>query len=138
MNGAEQSKAPPRFQRLARLRRQDRDFYCLRQTDCARPGKNVQDVRAGLKKQSIRITNRPAKFPPTSVWPLELRADMAAALLDFDTTRQLCKAILEGNAPRPSGVRGVGARAEPVWSFYAVKAFVAARHQLAGHRDDTS
>lgn len=123
MNNDERFTAPPRFRRLSRLPRQKQDFHC-EQKECATPGTKTQDVRAGPKKQFIRIINRPAKFPPTSVWPLELRADMVAALLDFDTTRQLCKAILEGTAPRPGAVR----RAEPVWSFFAIKAFVATRH----------
>lgn len=91
--------------------------------------RNVQDVRAGLRKQNVRVKNRPARFPPAGVWPFELRADMVAALLDFDTTRQLCKAIADGTAPRPGAVRGHGTGLEVVWSRDAVRAFVAARHR---------
>jgi hypothetical protein len=75
------------------------------------------------------MTNRPARFPPTGVWPFELRADMVAALLDFETTRQLCKAIADGTAPRPGAIRGRGVELEVVWSREAIRVFVAARHR---------
>jgi hypothetical protein len=88
---------------------------------------SVQNVRAGLLKQTM--TNRPARFPPTGVWPFELRADMVAALLDFETTRQLCKAIADGTAPRPGAIRGRGVELEVVWSREAIRVFVAARHR---------
>lgn len=117
----------PCFRRQARLRPQGSEAgFSVESTGAA---KSVQDVRAGLRKQYVRVTNRPARFPPTGVWPFELRADMVAALLDFDTTRQLCKAIANGMAPRPGAVRGQGAGLEVVWSRDAVRAFVAARHR---------
>jgi hypothetical protein len=90
--------------------------------------KGVQDLHAGLRKQPIRVVNRPARYPPTGIWPFELRADMVAALLDFETTRQLCRAIAAGSAPKPGSVRGGGSSLEVVWSLEAVRAFVLARH----------
>lgn len=62
------------------------------------------------------------------MWPLELRADMLAALLDYETTRQLCKAIATGAAPRPGAVRPMGGSLEVTWSLAAVQRFLAQRH----------
>jgi hypothetical protein len=91
-------------------------------------GGSVQDLDAGSGRRVVRVTNRPARFPKNGLWPIELRADMLAALLDFETTRQLCKAIAAGAAPRPGAVREVGGSSELVWSLAAVRRFVAVRH----------
>ncbi len=99
-------------------------------------GDSVQDLDAGYGRQVVRIVNRPARYPKDGVWPLELRADMLAALLDFDTTRQLCKAIAAGTAPKPGAVRLVGRSTELVWSLAAVRRFVAARHGVADESRD--
>jgi len=99
-------------------------------------GGSVQDLDAGSGRQVIRIVNRPARFPKNGLWPLELRADMLAALLDFDTTRQLCKAIAGGTAPKPRAVRLVGGSTELVWSLAAVRRFVAVRHGVADEGSD--
>ena len=127
-------KPLPRFQRLARMPRKAPDPIFL-ETSHSTGKHDVQRLNVGLRKQAVRVTNRPARYPPHGVWPFELRADMVAALLDFETTRQLCRAIGEGNAPRPRAVRGTGASVEVVWSLDAVKAFVAARHRIDGHTD---
>lgn len=119
----------PHFQRQARMGPRATGVNFSVEPPRSGAAKNVQDVRAGLRKQNVRVKNRPARFPPTGVWPFELRADMVAALLDFDTTRQLCKAIADGTAPRPGAVRGHGTGLEVVWSRDAVRAFVAARHR---------
>lgn len=129
MTNAQPMDGRPRFRRQARIGRRVDDSAFSAEAVSTDPAKSVQDVRAGLRKQIVRVTNRPARFPPTGVWPFELRADMVAALLDFDTTRQLCKAIAHGTAPRPGAVRGRGAELEVVWSREAVRAFVAARHR---------
>ena len=47
----------------------------------------------------------PARHPPHGAWPAEMRADVAAAFLDFDTTGQLYAAVLCGDALRPTGER---------------------------------
>jgi hypothetical protein len=44
-----------------------------------------------------------------------MRADMAAAYLDYRDTNELANAITLGDAPPPSSVRGRGKNREPVW-----------------------
>lgn len=58
----------------------------------------------------------PARYPPSGVWPAQMRADMAAAYLDFSNTAELVAAIKRGDAPTPSSLRGEGRKREPVWS----------------------
>jgi hypothetical protein len=58
----------------------------------------------------------PARYPPSGVWPAQMRADMAAAYLDFSNTAELVAAIKRGDAPVPSSLRGKGRKREPVWS----------------------
>jgi hypothetical protein len=114
MTSAQPMDGPPRFRRQARAARQPSGSAFSAEPLSADSAKSVQDLRAGLRKQTVRVTNRPARFPPTGVWPFELRADMVAALLDFDTTRQLCKANrhrlrvngLDGRIHRRSGGTG--------------------------------
>lgn len=57
----------------------------------------------------------PARYPPTGVWPIVMRADMVAAYLDFRDTGELQRAITRGEAPAPSALRGRGRNREPVW-----------------------
>ena len=45
-----------------------------------------------------------------------MRADMAAAYLDFANTSELVAAIRRGDAPAPSATRGSGRRREPIWA----------------------
>jgi hypothetical protein len=98
-------------------------------------GPSPQLVRAGYRKQYIHVVNRPARFPPVPMWPIEMRADLVAAYLDFRTTYVLCKAIAAGDAPRPTGTRGTGSAMEPVWFRDAVKEF-AARRNASRHDPD--
>jgi hypothetical protein len=74
----------------------------------------------------------PARFPSGAVWPIEMPADMAAALLGYETTGRLSKAIMRGEAPRPtlSRLRKDGRR-EPVWALDACRKFVGDRHGMA-------
>lgn len=72
----------------------------------------------------------PARFPPAGSWPLELRADLAAALLDYPDTRAFFAAVSRGEAPCPTGLRGKGRTREPVWSRALVERFVARRHSV--------
>lgn len=72
----------------------------------------------------------PARHPPNGAWPAEMRADMAAALLGWDTTGQLFAAILHGEAPRPTATRLRNGRREPVWAKAAIEAYVANRHEI--------
>jgi hypothetical protein len=58
----------------------------------------------------------PARYPPIGTWPAVMRADMAAAYLDYRDTGELARAVGRGEAPPPIGYRGVGRAREPVWS----------------------
>lgn len=117
-----------RFRRLSRMPRESPGTLFAASSSVGR--KAVQDLTAGVRRQTVRVVNRPARHPTGGTWPLELRADMVAALLDFGTTRELCKAVAAGTAPRPGAVRESGASREVVWSLEAVKQFVAARHHV--------
>jgi hypothetical protein len=59
------------------------------------------------------------------VWPAQMRADMAAAYLDHRNTAELATAIVRGDAPPPSCLRGAGRSREPVWSKQILDRFVA-------------
>jgi len=58
----------------------------------------------------------PARYPPTGPWPAQMRADMAAAYLDFPDTGHLAAAVRRGDAPAPSSLRGKGRKREPIWA----------------------
>jgi hypothetical protein len=60
-----------------------------------------------------------------------MRADVAAAFLDFRTTRELMTAIVEGDAPKATAIRGDGKSREPVWHIDNMKEFLARRHGSA-------
>jgi hypothetical protein len=45
-----------------------------------------------------------------------MRADMAAAYLDYTSTADLAAAVRRGEAPAPSSMRGGGRRREPIWA----------------------
>lgn len=64
----------------------------------------------------MKRTPLPARFPPAGAWPAEMRADMAAAYLDYRDTAELQRAIVRGDAPPPTSLRGTGRTREPVWS----------------------
>jgi hypothetical protein len=57
----------------------------------------------------------PARYPPTGTWPAQMRADMTAAYLDYRDTAELQRAIVRGDAPPPSSLRGAGRGREPIW-----------------------
>jgi hypothetical protein len=75
----------------------------------------------------------PARHPPHGAWPAEMRADMVAAYLDYETTGQLYAAVQRGEAPRPTGERQRNGRREPTWAFDALKTHVGNRHEVASH-----
>jgi hypothetical protein len=68
---------------------------------------------------------------PIGAWPMELRADMVAAFLDYPDTAALLRAIERNEAPRPTGLRGTGRSREPVWCRVACETFIAHRHHVA-------
>jgi len=49
-----------------------------------------------------------------------MRADMAAAYLDYRDTGELARAVMRGEAPPPTGYHGIGRSREPVWSKAAI------------------
>jgi hypothetical protein len=77
----------------------------------------------------------PPRYPPTSAWPGQLRADMVAAFLDYPDTKALAAAIARGEAPSPSALRGQGRAREPVWNLEDLERFVAPR--LASRQDES-
>ena len=77
-----------------------------------------------------RLRSQPARHPPAN-WPFALRADAAAALLDFDTSSDLWRAVGGGDAPRPSGWRGRGRRREPIWLLTDIQNWIATRYPAA-------
>lgn len=62
----------------------------------------------------------PARYPPIGAWPALMRADMAAAYLDYRDTGELARAVMRGEAPPPTGYHGIGRSREPVWSKAAI------------------
>jgi hypothetical protein len=60
-----------------------------------------------------------------------MRADMAAAFLDYATTGEFTKAITRGEAPRPTDTRLVKGRRVPIWAHEVLASHVANRHEIA-------
>jgi hypothetical protein len=54
-----------------------------------------------------------------------MRADMAAAYLDYRDTGELARAVVRGEAPSPMGYHGIGRAREPVWSKAVIDDFTA-------------
>lgn len=67
----------------------------------------------------------PARYPPIGTWPALMRADMAAAYLDYRDTGELARAVGRGEAPLPVGYRGIGRTRQPIWSKAAIDNFAA-------------
>lgn len=66
----------------------------------------------------------PARYPPTGTWPAVMRADMAAAYLDYRDTGELSRAVGRGEAPAPTSFHGVGRSKEPVWAKASLDSFI--------------
>jgi hypothetical protein len=78
----------------------------------------------------------PARYPTGSAWPAEMRADMAVAYFDHETTGKLMIAVQRGEVPGPTATRIFNGRRVPVWSRAACDAFIERRHDLAGANDN--
>jgi hypothetical protein len=72
----------------------------------------------------------PARHPPNGAWPAEMRADMAAAFLDYESTGKFRHAIMRGEAPRPTATRLRNGRHEPMWALDVLRNHVAKRHAI--------
>jgi hypothetical protein len=59
-----------------------------------------------------------------------MRADLAAAFLDYSTTGEFYKAIQRGEAPGPTATRIRSGKREPVWALDMCRAHVARRHEI--------
>ena len=70
-------------------------------------------------------TALPARYPPIGIWPALMRADMAAAYLDYRDTGEFARAVVRGEAPPPTGYHGIGRAREPVWSKAVIDNFTA-------------
>jgi hypothetical protein len=68
-------------------------------------------------------TPLPARHSPTGTWPALMRADLAAAYLDYRDTGELARAVGRGEAPPPIGYHGIGRAREPVWSKAVIENF---------------
>jgi hypothetical protein len=75
----------------------------------------------------IQRTALPARYPPIGAWPALMRADMAAAYLDYRDTAELSRAVRRGEAPPPFGYHGIGRTRQPVWSKAAMDIFATTR-----------
>lgn len=89
-----------------------------------------QSAAGNARKIKSRRTPQPARYPPTGVWPAQMRADMVAAYMDFRDTSELKRAICRGHAPPPSALRGAGRNKEPVWDRQCLDRYLAPRNQL--------
>ena len=81
-------------------------------------------------------TPLPARYPPIGTWPALMRADMAAAYLDYRHTGELARAVVRGEAPSPTGYHGVGRAREPVWSKAVIDNFTAPARALELDRSE--
>jgi hypothetical protein len=65
-----------------------------------------------------------------------MRADMAAAYLDYRDTGELARAVMRGEAPPPAGYHGIGRAREPVWSKAVIDDFTAPTKAMDLDRSD--
>jgi hypothetical protein len=78
----------------------------------------------------------PARYPPIGTWPALMRADMAAAYMDYRNTGELARAVVRGEAPPPTGYHGIGRAREPVWSKAVIDNFTAPPRALDPDRSE--
>ena len=50
------------------------------------------------------------RYRPIGTWPALMRADMAAADMDYRNTGELARAVVRGEVPPPTGYHGTWAR----------------------------
>jgi hypothetical protein len=71
----------------------------------------------------VARTALPARYPPVGAWPAVMRADMAAAYLDYRDTSELARGVRRGEAPPPTAYHGAGYNRQPVWSKTVIDTF---------------
>jgi hypothetical protein len=84
-------------------------------------------MRFSTVDRQVIVKNEGARYPVGAAWPLQMRADMVAAILDFSTTKELCYAIANGQAPYPTAFRLKGKKWEAIWTTENVRDFVSGR-----------
>lgn len=95
--------------------------------DGTRPGESSASghrMRFSASGRQVIVKNEGARYPAGGAWPLQMRADMVAAILDFSTTKELCYAIAQGHAPYPTAFRLKGKKWEAIWTTQNVRDFV--------------
>jgi|RhiMetStandDraft_4_1073278.scaffolds.fasta_scaffold131214_1 hypothetical protein len=103
---------------------------------CHQVGVQTIDASAqDLPLMSSR-TPLPARYPPIGTWPALMRADMAAAYLDYRNTAELARAVVRGEAPQPTGYHGIRRTREPVWSKAILDNFTAPARALDPDRSE--
>jgi hypothetical protein len=90
----------------------------------------VQIIEVAVHSLMPSRTPLPARYPPIGTWPAVMRADMAAAYLDYRTTGELARAVIRGEAPPPTSYHGIGRARQPVWSKAAIDNFTASAMAL--------
>jgi len=84
-------------------------------------------MRFSTADRQVIVKNEVARYPVGAAWPLQMQADMVAAILDFSTTKELCYAIANGQAPYPTAFRLRGKKWEALWTTENVRDFVSGR-----------
>jgi hypothetical protein len=97
---------------------------------CHQFGVQLIDISAHDLLLMPSRTPLPARYPPIGTWPALMRADMAAAYLDYRNTGELARAVVRGEAPTPTGYHGIGRAREPVWSKAVIDNFTAPARAL--------
>jgi hypothetical protein len=89
-------------------------------------------LQAVASDRQVHVKNVVARYPGGPIWPLQMRADMVAAYLDFVDTKDLCAAITGGEAPPPTTTRTKGKTVELIWHKEFVDRFISAKVSEAG------
>ncbi|SIO47897.1 hypothetical protein SAMN05443247_06016 [Bradyrhizobium erythrophlei] len=96
------------------------------------PADSRTGPNASTSPKHLYVKNVAARYPSGPTWPVQMRADMAAAYLDYDNTKDLCAAIASGYVPFPGALRHRGRITEPVWYKGVLDTFVAATIMMPG------
>ena len=64
-----------------------------------------------------------------------MRADIAAAYLDYRDTKELARGVRLGEAPPPIGYHGIGRAREPIWLKAAIDNFIVPDSDGPGKQD---
>jgi hypothetical protein len=119
------------FVRASRLKRRPDDTLFLVPASQGQRASR-RKLRAVVSDRQVHVKNMDARYPGGPIWPLQMRADMVAAYLDFVDTKDLCVAITSGEAPPPTTTRTKGKKVELIWHKEFVDRFISAKVSEAG------